>query len=100
MVMETSKEESGVVKILLENERVKIYEMHLRPWQKMEMHSHPEYTSYLLTDAKLRIHFPNGITEDRGYKKGEAGYRQAQQHSLENRSDEDIRIVITELKKR
>ncbi len=99
MVMKTSKEEYGVSKSLLENERVKIYELHLTPGQKTEMHSHPEYVSYLLTDAKLRIEYANGTSEDRDYKSGQAAYRQKQKHTIENMGDKDVRIVITELKK-
>jgi quercetin dioxygenase-like cupin family protein len=98
MEMKTSKEAAAVSRILLENPRLKIYEMHLAPRQKNEMHSHPAYVSYLLTDARLRIEYADGTNEDRGYKAGEAGYRQAQQHTIENMGDEDVRIVIIELK--
>jgi beta-alanine degradation protein BauB len=99
MVMKASKEKTGMVKSLLENQRVNVYEMHLAPGQKTEMHAHPEYVSYLLTDAKLRIEYANGPTEDREYKAGQAGYRQSQQHTIENLGGKDVRIVIIELKK-
>ena len=98
MATNTPKEEYGVCRILLDNERVNVYEFCLGPWQKAGMHAHPEYVSYLLTDAKLRIKYDSGISEDRGYKAGEAGYRQAQAHTIENMGGEEVKIIIVEWK--
>ncbi len=98
MAQNPVKSESKFTKPLLENERVKIYELQLGPRQVTEMHSHPEYVGYLLTDAKLRIKYANGISEDRDYKSGQAAYREAQRHSIENAGDSDVKIIIIELK--
>jgi quercetin dioxygenase-like cupin family protein len=93
------KEQSGETRAVLENERVKIYELDLAPRQATEMHGHPEYAGYLLTDARLRFTYDNGVGEDRGYKAGEAAFRPAQKHSVENVGDAPARILIVELKK-
>lgn len=90
---------AGQVKSVLENDRVKIYELDLGPRQATEMHRHPDYAGYLLTDARLRFTYENGVSEDRGYKVGEAAFRPAQKHSVENVGDAVARMLIIELKK-
>jgi quercetin dioxygenase-like cupin family protein len=99
MAKESTKEEYGVCRILLDNDRVTVYEFCLGPRQKAAMHTHPEYVAYLLTEAKLSIKYDSGIQEDRGYKAGEAGYRKAQAHEIQNMGDEEVKIIITEIKK-
>ena len=99
MATKMSKEESFASRQLLENARVKIYEMDLAPRQKTEMHAHPDYVGYMITDGRLRFHYADGISEDKEYKAGQVAYRQAQKHDIENAGDQQARILIIELKK-
>ena len=92
------KEGSNLVKVLLENERVRIYELDLALRQPTVMHSHPEYVGYMLSDAKLRIKYASGVSEDRDYKAGQAAYRTAQEHTIENVGDARARMLIVEIK--
>jgi beta-alanine degradation protein BauB len=93
-----AKEETNLVKVLLENERVRIYELDLAPRQATVMHTHPEYVGYMLTDAKLRVKYASGVSEDRDYKMGQAAYRAAQEHTIENVGDAKVRVLIMEIK--
>jgi len=44
--------------ILLENERVRVLNVHAKPGEKVGMHSHPASTLYYLTDGKLKVTCP------------------------------------------
>ncbi len=98
MATKQTKNESNSTKTILENERVKVYELNLEPRKTTEMHSHPEYVTYALTDCKLRIKYASGVGEDRDYRAGQAAYREAQRHSIENAGDSSIKILIVEMK--
>ncbi len=98
MTTSKTKDGSNLVKVLLENERVRIYELELKPRQPTVMHSHPEYVGYMLSDAKLRVKYASGVSEDRDYTTGQAAYRAAQEHTIENVGDAMARILMVEIK--
>jgi hypothetical protein len=58
-------------KVLIDNEEVRVLEYHLKPGENKPMHSHPRGFVYALSDAKLRISFPDGHTEETVMKTGE-----------------------------
>jgi len=100
MQVKSGRKYSDMLNLLLENERVKVYELNIKSGEKTEMHSHPEYVLYPLTDSKLSIEYADGKSEQREFKCGDAGYRPAQKHTVENIGTKDARIVIVELKKK
>ena len=42
-------------KVLLDNDRVRVLEVHVRPGEKTAMHSHPATIIYSFTDAKTKF---------------------------------------------
>lgn len=69
-------------KVLLENEHVRVLDVHAKPGEKVAMHSHPVGILYYLTDGKVKITYPDGRTEERSVKAGSAVWSEAVTHGL------------------
>ncbi len=85
-------------KVILDNAHVRVLDAHLPPGQKIAMHSHPANVVYYLTDAKTKVTYPDGKTEEREAKAGEARYSGPVTHAIENVGTTEIHLVQTELK--
>ncbi|MGH7801072.1 MAG: cytoplasmic protein [Thermodesulfobacteriota bacterium] len=85
-------------KVLLENDRVRVLDYRAKPGEKEPMHSHPYSFIYSLSPYNIKINFPDGTTELRKGKAGEAIWQEAETHSSENMGTADARALIVELK--
>jgi len=85
-------------KVLLENEHVRVLDVHAKPGEKVGMHSHPASTLYYLTDGKLKVTYPDGRTEERSVKAGTAVWSEAVTHAVENIGANEFHEVHIELK--
>ncbi len=57
-VLEVAK--SGY-KLILENKKVRVMEIRLKPGEKSPMHNHPnDHVVYVVKDAKFKLTFPDG----------------------------------------
>ena len=78
------KQSPQYYKVLIDNDEVRVLEYRLKPGEKEPMHSHPRGFVYYLADAKLRVSFPDGKSEESELKTGEAHWRDAITHAVEN----------------
>jgi quercetin dioxygenase-like cupin family protein len=85
--------------VLIDNDEVRVLEYHLKPGEKEPMHSHPRGFVYALADAKLKISFPDGHSEESVMKAGEAHWRGAVTHAAENIGSTEAHAIALELKK-
>jgi len=85
-------------KVILENDQVRVLSVHVRPGEKVAMHSHPANVAYFLTDGKLKITLPNGKTEERTIKAGTANWSEPATHAAENIGSAPFEEVQIELK--
>lgn len=85
-------------KIILENDQVRVLSVRLKPGEKAAMHSHPASVIYYLSNAKVRVTYPDGKTQDRECRKGSAVWAQPVTHAVENIGTTDLLEVQTELK--
>jgi beta-alanine degradation protein BauB len=85
-------------RVLLENERVRALDVHVKVGEKVPTHSHPAGILYYLSDAKLRITYPDGRTEERQMKAGTAVWSEAVTHAVENVGTSELHEIHTELK--
>ncbi len=89
-------------RVLLENAQVRAMDVRVKPGEKVAMHSHPAgilyYLSYYLSDAKLKITYPDGKTEEREVKARTAVWSAAVTHAVENVGITELHEVHTELK--
>ena len=86
-------------KVLIDNDELRLVEFHLTPGEKEPMHSHARGFVYALEDAKLRITFPDGKTEEISVKAGESRWRDKITHAVENIGTTQARTLAVELKK-
>jgi len=70
--------------VLLENAQVRVLDVHVKPGERVAMHSHPAGILYYLSDANLRIMYPDGKTAERVVKAGTAVWSEAVTHAAEN----------------
>ena len=85
-------------RVLLENAQVRVLDVQVKPGAKVAMHSHPAGILYYLSDAKLKIAYPDGKTEEREVKAGTAVWSEAVTHAAENVGSTELHEVHTELK--
>jgi beta-alanine degradation protein BauB len=86
------------VKVLLDNERVRVLEFRSRPGEKVPMHGHPDYITYDLSGGKTRFTYPKAKPSERVAKAGDVVWHKAETHASENIGDADIHVLLIELK--
>lgn len=86
-------------KVLIDNDEMRVLEFRFKPGEKEPMHSHPRGFVYSLTDAKLKMSFPDGKTEEIAIKAGEARWREPVTHAAENIGTTEAHAIAVELKK-
>ena len=73
---------------------------HYGPHEKSVMHSHPDSVAIFQTDGRVKFTFPNGKSEERDMKAGQALFTPAVRHLPENLSDNDMEVILVEFKTR
>lgn len=86
------------VKVLLENDRVRVLDFSAKAGEKIPMHSHPAYVSYLISGSgKTKFTSADGKVTESEAKAGQALWHEAETHSSESTSA--VHALIIELKK-
>jgi quercetin dioxygenase-like cupin family protein len=86
-------------KVILENDNVRVLEVHVKPGGKVPMHSHPQNVAYFLSDAKVKLTHPDGTSEVREIKKGAASWNEPTTHAAENIGTTQLDEIQIEMKK-
>jgi hypothetical protein len=86
------------MRILLDNECVRVQYHDVAVGQKVPMHSHPNYIVYTLNSFKARITLPDGTQRISERKAGEAYWNEALSHAVENLGTTAVHNLIVELK--
>ncbi len=85
-------------KVDLENDQVRVLRWKIAPHEKSVMHEHPANIVVYLTDADVKITFPDGKTAERHVKAGQVFSSPPVKHEAENIGDKPIELVQIELK--
>lgn len=88
----------NVYKLVLDNDRVRVFDVVFKPGEVAVMHSHPDHVVYVLKDATLRLAFPNGTSQDVGVTAGQALFLGAQAHETTNIGATEAHNIVIELK--
>ncbi len=86
------------VKVLIDNEHVKIAEATFAPDAVADWHSHPQHTVYAVTDAKMQVEKKDKEATTVLMKAGEAMWSPAVTHKITNIGKTPFTIVVTEIK--
>ncbi len=87
-----------VYKLVLDNDRVRVFEVTFTPGQKAVMHGHPDHVVYVLSDYELHLDLPDGTSQDVPLKSGQAIFMDAGQHEAVNTGETMGRALVIELK--
>jgi len=86
------------MKVLFENECVRVQYHDVAVGQTIPMHSHPKYIVYTLKPFEARITLPDGTQRVSKRDAGEAYWNEPITHSVQNLGKTDIHNLIIELK--
>ena len=87
-------------KVEFENEQVRVIRFHYAPGEKSPMHGHPDNVQVLLTDSQVRFTTPDGKSAASAGRAGEANWRPATQHTVENTGNKPLEGILVEMKGR
>jgi quercetin dioxygenase-like cupin family protein len=97
-IAQDRKEVDPQMKVLLENECVRVQYHDVAVGKSIPMHSHPSYVVYTLKPFKARITLPDGTHRISEREAGVAYWNEPITHSVENIGTGDIHNLIIELK--
>ena len=87
------------VKVLIDNDRVRVLDVLHKPGVKEPMHSHPDYVAVFLSATRVKVTTPDGKTVEKDRKAGEVSWSGPTTHALENIGTADQHVIVIELKK-
>ncbi|HSP35667.1 MAG TPA: cytoplasmic protein [Thermoanaerobaculia bacterium] len=88
-------------KVVLDNDRVRVLEYHLKPGQTERMHSHRPGVAYVVNGAKIRTISPSGESQVGVLQTGAVHWREnGVTHAVENVGDTEEHAIIMEIKDR
>ena len=98
LAMDAVKTDPGHHKVEVENDRVRVLRIKVKPGEKTKQHDHPNGVAIFLTDAQAKFTLPDGTTREGGGKRGDANWAPAEKHIVENAGDKALEVVLVELK--
>lgn len=84
--------------VLVENERVRVLEVHGAPGDRTELHHHPAQVAVAITPARYRFTSADGTAIDASLEPGMAMYLEATEHTTEILGGPGSRVILIELK--
>jgi beta-alanine degradation protein BauB len=89
-----------VYKLVMENDRVRVFEVTFKPGQEAVMHGHPDHVVYVLADYTLDLRLPDGKSQEVPLKAGQTIWMGAGPHAARNIGKTEGRALVIELKER
>jgi len=86
------------VKVVFENDRVRVLRFTEPPHSKLAMHSHPAYVAVGFTNDYSRYTFPDGKTSEERTKADEVTYAKPVTHASEELAGTTSEAIMVELK--
>lgn len=98
VMQDAAKVNARYITVKLDNPRVRVFEVTVKPGEKEAVHSHPASVFYVLEGGKVRNHAPDGTVTEAELRAGEVMYRDPLTHWAENIGNTTVRLVLVELK--
>jgi quercetin dioxygenase-like cupin family protein len=89
---------SNVLRPVIENNQVRVYEAIFKPGAKLPARAYPNHMIYMLTEGTLVFEQAGHTGYEMTVKAGEGQWFPAQTRAMENDSDKEVRILIVEVK--
>jgi quercetin dioxygenase-like cupin family protein len=98
MAEDATKVAPHVYKVVFENDQIRVLEVTMDPGARSEMHSHPDYYAYLLSEGKVRFTTETGESDELELPAGVGMWREAEAHATENIGGTTVRALFVEPK--
>lgn len=82
-----------------ENDQVRIIRVRYGAHERSVMHAHPSVIVVFLNDCRIRMNYPDGKSEEREIRAGQAYCSGPEEHLPENLTGRDIEAIMIELKR-
>ena len=92
------KQSPDKYKVVLNNDKVRVLDLRLKPGEKSPMHSHPNRLSYVLSGSTVKITSKDGKTTEVKAKAGQCVWHNAESHAVENTGKTEAHVLEIELK--
>jgi quercetin dioxygenase-like cupin family protein len=89
---------SNVYTLIMENERVRVFNVTFEPGEKAIMHDHPDHVVYVLKGGKIKL-TSAGKINILDLETGKAIFLNEQSHEAENVGQSKLELLVVELKK-
>ncbi len=96
--MAAAKGKRPWIRILINNRKVRVQEVRIRPGVKGPMLERPNRVQYIIKGGKQRQYFPNGRTKVQTLKTGAVVWRKKEKFAGENIGKTEIRFIGVRLK--
>ena len=93
------KQSPDKYKVVLNNDKVRVLDVRLKPGDKSPMHSHPDRLSYVLSGSTVKSTSKEGKTTEVKTKAGQSVWHNAESHAVENTGKTEVRVLEIELKR-
>lgn len=87
----------SIVKILLQNDRVRLAEMTIKPGDRGKMVERPDRVRYVLKGGKVREHFADGKVKNYRLKPGAVQWEEKGTSSIENTGKMTVRFITVQV---
>ena len=84
-------------RLLMENERVRVFDVTIRPGEKVSLHSNGPSVIYVFNDGRLKHTYPDGTVRESDAVSGAIVWDDAETHETENVGETDIHSLKIEL---
>ena len=89
---------ADVYKLVLENDRVRVFDVKFKPGQKAAMHRHPDHIVHVLTPYTLDLKLADGKSQEVALKAGQVIFMGAGPHAAQNIGKTEGHALVIELK--
>ena len=93
------KQSPDKYKVVLNNDKVRVLDLRLKPGDKSPMHSHPNRLSYIFSGSTVKITSKDGKTTEVKTKAGQWVWHNAESHAVENTGKTEVHVLEIELKR-
>lgn len=87
----------GVYKVLADTMNIRLIEITVKPGESVSLHSHPDYSEYVIEGGKVELTAKDGTKQTVELKSGVGIITPAETHTGKNAGTTPIRIIATEV---
>jgi len=91
-------DESNIVDVLLENDKVRVVHAIRHPGTIVPMHTHPSYAAYIFEACKVKFTFPDGKTAVKDIPAGKLVWSDGVTHQVEVLGNTDLNVLHIDVK--